>query len=276
MEKFYIANFYRFTENLMSDLPALANQTTELAEKSQIFGQLILAPEGVNTTFSSTSEENIQKFLKGLAEIYPFTEGVTPQRFESAQKPHDWFDVKMRTEIVTSGDRKRVDNKTIYSHDLTPQEFHQKLQEKPRVIDTRNWYETQVGKFKDAVLPPIAHFNQFPEWLKQQDIPRDEEVLIYCTGGIRCEKALYTFLDQGFTNVKKLQGGITNYLKEFPHQEYEGDCLVFDQRISLNQELESVKEAYFYCPQCGQPSPQNIKCLHLPTPPAPHERKRES
>src|SRR5690606_33303572 len=92
------------------------------------------------------------------------------------------------------------------------------------VIDTRNWYETQVGKFKNAVDLNINEFREFPEAVKKLNLPKEQKVLMYCTGGIRCEKAILEMNRQGYENVFQLEGGILKYLEQFPNKSWEGEC----------------------------------------------------
>jgi UPF0176 protein len=121
------------------------------------------------------------------------------------------------------------------------------------VLDTRNDYEVDIGKFKNARDFRTKEFQEFPESLKQSDIHPDQKVLIYCTGGIRCEKAILAMEEQGYKNVYQLDGGILNYLKEYPDGAFDGECFVFDYRVAVDSRLEPSQQ-YTLCPHCGQPA----------------------
>lgn len=132
------------------------------------------------------------------------------------------------------------------------------------MIDTRNWYETKIGTFKGAVNPKIDVFTEFPKFISEQAIKKDEKLLIFCTGGIRCEKGILQLQEAGFNDVYQLDGGILNYLKEYPNDQFEGECFVFDHRVAVDQELKPTK-TYDLCPHCGQPAATTIDCKRCDT-----------
>src|SRR5262249_18433563 len=105
----------------------------------------------------------------------------------------------------------------------------------------------------------LQEFKEFPKKLKDAGIPKEKKVLIYCTGGIRCEKAILEMNRQGYQSVQQLQGGILNYLREFPQQDFEGECFVFDYRVAVDQGLAPT-QAYLLCPHCGQPGKEKVVC----------------
>jgi UPF0176 protein len=147
------------------------------------------------------------------------------------------------------------------NHHLSPAEWNRVMKEETDyvMIDTRNWYEHKIGTFKGALNPDIEKFTDFPEYIEAQGIEKDKKMLIYCTGGIRCEKGILELQKQGYDNVFQLDGGIINYMKEFPNDQFEGECFVFDHRVALDQNLApSIK--YGLCPHCGQPSEIKIEC----------------
>jgi UPF0176 protein len=178
----------------------------------------------------------------------------------STTPPFKRFKVKTREEIVTLGKPDILPLSSADTH-LSPEEWHQALlDEDVIVIDTRNWYETKLGKFKKAIDPELDEFQQWPEYLQKSELPKDKKILIYCTGGIRCEKAIVEMHNQGFENVYQLEGGILNYLQKYPEQSFEGECFVFDHRVAVDQNLQPSQK-YKMCPHCGQPGETVISCL---------------
>jgi UPF0176 protein len=179
----------------------------------------------------------------------------------SDKAPFRRFKVKIREEIVTTGIPEMMppDGK---NHHLSPAEWNRVLKEEADdivMIDTRNWYEYKIGTFKGAMNPNIEKFTDFPQYIEAQGISKDKKMLIFCTGGIRCEKGILELQKQGYDNVFQLDGGIINYMKEYPRDQFEGECFVFDHRVALDQDLQPSKK-YGLCPHCGQPSEIKIDC----------------
>lgn len=251
---YLVTNFYKFTPLEPSNLEELKGILKNLAKLHKIKGLFLIGPEGVNATLAGTPE-NVRIFKTWLEGKFG---SLDYKDNGCAYVPFKNFQVKIRPEIVSLGRTDIVPDHTN-SH-LTPEEWNKALQEKDVVvIDTRNWYEVEIGKFKNAVSFGLNEFQEFPEKIKSSNIPKDKKVLIYCTGGIRCEKAIYEMQNQGFKNVHQLQGGIIKYLEKYPHQEYEGDCFVFDRRCAVDQNLQPTT-THTFCPHCGQPAKDEIQC----------------
>ena len=153
------------------------------------------------------------------------------------------------------------DNDVTHLH---PQKFHEKLlneKDKIVVIDMRNDYEIAIGSFENAIDLNLKKFSDLPRSLAKLNLPRDKEYLTYCTGGIRCEKSQVFFKSLNFSQVYQLDGGIFNYLQYYPNGFWQGDCFVFDDRVSLNHDLESGN--YERCDVCGQAlSIENKRCSY--------------
>ena len=118
---------------------------------------------------------------------------------------------------------------------------------------------------KKAVHFDIKEFKEFSEKLQTAKLPKERKTLLYCTGGIRCEKAIAEMRTQGFKELYQLKGGILHYLKSFPNKSFKGDCFVFDHRVAVNQNLKPSPE-YSLCPHCGQPAKEKINCAHCNRP----------
>lgn len=254
---YYVSTFYRFTP--FQNPEDVKKLLEEQAKTLQIRGLIIIGTEGLNATASANNAENMLLFKKFICELVK-----TPDLFfkdsVSNKNPFRRFKVKIREEIVTLGTPELIPPEGV-NHHLTPEEWNQVLENEKDylLIDTRNWYETKIGTFKGAINPGIDKFTEFPEYVEKHQIPKDKKMLIFCTGGIRCEKGILELQRQGFDNVYQLEGGIINYLQQFPERNYEGECFVFDHRVALDQDLNPTKK-YGLCPHCGQPSNVEITC----------------
>lgn len=263
MEDIQVISFYKFS--------VLDDQRIDLAESTLhklesdlgLRGLFILSHEGVNATASIHKDQSdtLKSELTALLDIGPlsFKDSFTDKH------PFHKLSVKRRAEIVTLNRTDLVP--TEKHHHLSPKEWDKALKEdNVLVIDTRNSYEYKLGHFRSAVDPETEEFTEFPNWVKDAEIPKDKKILIYCTGGIRCEKAILEMEEQGYQNVYQLDGGILNYLNEFPNKEFEGECFVFDYRVAVDQNLAPSK-TYRLCPHCGQPGKTKIECIqcHIPS-----------
>ncbi len=259
---YYVTTFYRFIP--LQNLTQIQMDLEKKADSLNVKGLVILSHEGFNATCAA--EDSHQLVLwKNFIRLY----FKIPQLFfkdsVSDVAPFRRFKIKVRSEIVTAGVPDRVPPEGR-NHHLTPAEWHQVLQEENDfvLIDTRNWYEYKIGTFKGALNPDIEKFTDFPDYIEAQGISKNKKMLIFCTGGIRCEKGILELQEQGYDNVYQLEGGILNYIKEFPREKFEGECFVFDHRVALDQDLLPSK-TYGLCPHCGQPSHVKIVCKRCDT-----------
>lgn len=241
----------------------LKDKIRAFAERLGILGLFILGPEGVNSSFSGTSD-SVQSFKLHLSQLLPVdTELVFKDSFANHPAFRD-LKIKVRSEIVTLG-RPDLVPKGPHRH-LSPKEWHEMITQRDVVvIDTRNSYEYETGHFRGAIDPKTREFSEFPKFLDESGIEKDKRVMIYCTGGIRCEKGILEMEERGFTNVYQLEGGILNYLKEYPQGHFEGECFVFDYRVAVDQNL-NPSEKYRLCPHCGQPAAVRIDCIQCGLP----------
>ena len=253
----FISAFYHFTH--LNNLESIKSELETKAKTLDIKGLLVLGPEGINTTCASPKKENLEAFQEWIKIRFNAPE-ITFKDSTSEQAPFWRYKVKIREEIVTTGIPGVVPERGN-NHHLSPEEWNQVMKEESDyvVIDTRNWYEYNIGTFKGALNPNIEKFTEFPEYIEKQGIEKDKKMLIFCTGGIRCEKGILELQKQGYDNVYQLEGGILNYLEKFPNDQYEGECFVFDQRVAVDQNLKP-SERYGLCPHCGQPAETVIAC----------------
>lgn len=258
MDQIAISTFYRFLPLSDEQVGDIKSRLENLAAREQVRGLCLVGREGINSTVSGPLE-GVERF-KGEVCSALGTDSIVFKDSSAKKHPFLVFKVKVKDEIVSLGKPELVPSNPVNNH-LTPREWHQAMQDPETVIlDTRNDYEVDIGKFRGAVDFRLREFNEFPDKLKNSGIGKNTRVLMYCTGGIRCEKAILEAQNQGFKNVAQLDGGILNYLKEFPAQSYEGDCFVFDYRVAVNQNLEPAGK-YKLCPHCGQPALQKITCV---------------
>jgi len=221
-------------------------------------GHVLLATEGINLTVAKLDGdvEEVKRFV--VQEFGPIT---TPFKDSVAiHRPFRDLRVDIREEIVGL---KRPDLAPLdgaIGH-LTPDEWHAMLQSesKPVLIDTRNTYETRIGKFAGALDPGLTTFSQWTEFANNAGIPSDQPVMIYCTGGIRCEKVMLDLKERGFEEVYQLSGGILAYLEKYPDGFFEGECFVFDDCIAVDHHLQPTQR-YGICPGCGLPSETTGAC----------------
>lgn len=254
---YYVTAFYKFVK--LADLPQIQKDLENKAEELNVKGLVILGEEGFNSTCAAPSQESFQAWKEFIRSYFH-----SPDQFfkdsESHKAPFRRFKVKVREEIVTTGIPEMMPPEGKNQH-LTPAEWNKVMKEENDfvMIDTRNWYEYKIGTFKGALNPNIEKFTDFPQYIESQGISKDKKMLIFCTGGIRCEKGILELQKQGYDNVFQLDGGIINYMKEFPNDQFEGECFVFDHRVALDQNLQPSTK-YGLCPHCGQPSEIKIDC----------------
>jgi len=261
---YYISAFYHFTRlgadsKTQQSLESIKADLENKAEELNVRGLLVLGTEGINTTCSSPSKENLELFKKWIMQYFN-APNIAFKDSHCDKPPFRRYKVKIRNEIVTAGVPEMMPPEGK-NHHLSPSEWNRVMKEEQDyvMIDTRNWYEYNIGTFKGALNPDIEKFTDFPEYIEKQGIEKDKKMLIFCTGGIRCEKGILELQKQGYDQVYQLEGGILNYLEQYPNDQYDGECFVFDHRVSVDQNL-APSQRYTLCPHCGQPGDTVIEC----------------
>ena len=243
---FHISGFYKFKriKNIKKSKELLNNFFTE----HDIRGTVIISLEGINGTISSKKKE-LQLALLKIKRIFNIS------KFDSQNFAINKFQVfhrgkvKIKKEVVPMG-LKITKRKT--KHHIEPSKWNKLIANKKTIlIDARKPFEFNVGTFKGAINPEINNFREFPKYLKKLD--KNKNIAMFCTGGIRCEKAGVYLNKKGFKNVYQLKGGIINYLKKVNKSKsfWNGECYVFDNRISLKHRLDSG--TYAMCSGCRKP-----------------------
>ncbi len=259
MQQYTIKTLYAFRPLDESALSSYAQTLVQKAAEKNVIGLVIMGKEGFNTTVAAPHAESLDSFIEDIKSTLSIVETSMIKTSYSQKRPFRRFDVKIREEIVTF-EREEFVPKGEHRH-LSPQKWNEYLnRDDVVVIDTRNTYETEIGKFKKALDLEIAEFVEFSDKIKNLDTDREKPHLIYCTGGIRCEKAIYEMEAQGFKNVFQLEGGILNYLEQCPDDGFEGECFVFDSRVAVDQKLQPSQQ-YSLCPHCGDVSSEALDCV---------------
>ncbi len=232
-----IATFYRFTP--LPDWPRWQEALQALGQQLGLKGTILLAPEGINATVAGSAV--------AIAALLSFLEG--DRRFQaldckcasSDRLPFERFKVKGKPEIVTLG-LPAINPAQLPGEYVAPADWNALIEDPAvLVLDTRNRYEVAIGSFAGAINPQLDHFRQFPAYVQQHLQPQgDRPIAMFCTGGIRCEKASAYLHQQGFRQVYQLHGGILRYLETTPPalSRWQGECFVFDQRVSVTPDLQ--------------------------------------
>jgi len=246
-------SFFPFQENLIHDLK---NKLLEIENENDLSGLLIFASEGINGTICA--EINVIDIVINLLNKYIDKRNLNMKVNFSKNKVFKKLKIKIKKEIVTMGVPElnpSQDNGTY----IDSANWNKLIKNKNTiVIDTRNHYEVSIGTFQNSINPNTRNFSEFPKWVDDHLDSHLEDkdstnIAMFCTGGIRCEKATSLLKKKGYKNIYHLKGGILQYLDDISEEKnlFEGECFVFDKRVALNHELE--KGSYSICHACGMP-----------------------
>jgi len=261
MALFFTTAFYHFIS--LNNIKSIQTIIQDYCDKKSIKGTILLANEGINGTISG-EEKNIlefHEFLKYNPIFSKVFEGIDYKGSWSNKNPFYRMKVRLKKEIVTLGIPEVSPTKKVGTY-VKPEDWNSLINDPDiTLIDTRNGYEVDIGSFKNAINPKTTSFREFPKYIKNNlSLKKTNKVAMFCTGGIRCEKASSFMLEEGFEEVYHLQGGILKYLETIPEAEslWQGECFVFDQRVAVTNELKQGK--YNQCFACRHPlSPEEIK-----------------
>ena len=256
MSEIVVAALYKFVT--LKDFHALREPLLDRCQRAEIKGTILLAQEGINGTIAG-SREGIDQVLAYLRSDSRLANLAHKESYDD-HMPFYRMKVKLKNEIVTMG-VDGIDPNELVGAYVKPSEWNALVND-PEVIllDTRNDYEFGIGTFKGSLDPKTTTFREFPAFVRENlDPSRNKKVAMFCTGGIRCEKASAFMLNEGFEEVYHLEGGILKYLEEIPAEEstWEGECFVFDNRVAVNQALE--KGQYDQCYGCRHPITEQDK-----------------
>jgi len=256
MQNTVVCALYRFVD--LANYEEIQTPLLNIMNANQVKGTLLLASEGINGTVAGDQEsiDNVLNWLKSD----PRLADLTAKFSFDTENPFYRTKVKLKKEIVTLGVEGIDPNRVVGTY-VKPKDWNALISD-PEVllVDTRNAYEISIGTFKNAVDPKTTNFREFPQYVKDNlDPKKHKKVAMFCTGGIRCEKSTAYLKEQGFGEVYHLEGGVLKYLEEVPESEtmWEGECFVFDNRVSVNHQLE--KGQYDQCHGCRLPITEEDK-----------------
>ena len=246
-----VASFYRFLD--LENPEAFRDELQDVCEQQGLLGTILVATEGFNGSVTG-EEAAIRALFAWIEERLALGEPVEARWNDVSEAPFRRMRVRLKKEIVTLGRPDILPHKKTGTY-VSGEEWN-RLIENPDVIviDTRNHYEYEVGTFPNAVDPETDSFREFPAFAeKLAETDRDRPLAMFCTGGIRCEKATALMLELGFDEVYHLQGGILRYLEEMPTDEnrWDGECFVFDTRVAVDRDL--AEGGYVQCHACRRP-----------------------
>ena len=246
-----VVSFYRFTT--VADTVAMRTDLLAQCEQRKLLGTVLVAEEGVNGTLAG-SEEALQSVFRWLEAELGLTNPIDGRWNDAVEAPFQRMRVRIKKEIVALG---RPDIRPAPDDDthVGPAEWNELIAKPDTVIvDTRNHYEFEVGTFPNAVDPGTESFREFQDFAGELAADNlDRPLAMFCTGGIRCEKAVALMQELGCNEVYQLQGGILNYLETVPEAEnqWQGECFVFDKRVAVDRDL--AEGGYVQCHACRRP-----------------------
>ena len=248
---FSIYSFYRFCR--IANKKQLKNKIEKLISNFSVKGTILLADEGINGTIAGKKNE-LNLILKSLKKFLKIRK-IDFKENESNQIPFNRMKVRLKKEIVSLGQGK-INVCKLTGKYLNTEEWEDLISKNnTKIIDVRNNFEIKIGKFKNAINPKTSSFREFPVSFSKLKINKNDNIAMYCTGGIRCEKASSYLKKNGYKNVFQLKGGILNYLNEKKKMStpsfWNGSCFVFDERVAINRNLK--KGSFIQCYGCRRP-----------------------
>ena len=243
---YHIFGFYKFKK--LKKLSTYKKVLNNFFLKKNIRGTLIISSEGINGTISG-KKKDLNLATSKIQKVFNFSNFDNKNMSINTFQPFHRSKIKIKNEVVPMGIK--IKSRKTDGH-LSPKKWNQLICDKNTLlIDARKPFENEVGSFKNSLNPNITNFRQFPKFLKNLD--KRKSIAMFCTGGIRCEKASVFLEKKGFKNIYQLKGGIINYFKNVDKSEslWKGECFVFDNRISLNHNLKPG--SYSMCSGCRNP-----------------------
>jgi UPF0176 protein len=246
-----VVSFYQFLD--LSDSETLRDQLQVYCEKHGLLGTVLLADEGFNGTLAGEADA-VQAVFDFLREILSLSNVIDARWTDVDEAPFRRMRVKVKNEIVSLGRADIKPHEQTGKH-VSADEWNRLIADpETLVIDTRNHYEIEIGTFPGALDPGNDSFREFPEFARILAAGSTERPLaMYCTGGIRCEKATALMLELGYSDVYQLQGGVLSYLEQMKEGDnlWDGECFVFDSRVAVDRDL--AEGGYVQCHACRRP-----------------------
>ncbi|MFQ5548419.1 MAG: rhodanese-related sulfurtransferase [Woeseia sp.] len=246
-----VASFYRFLD--VENPEDVRSSLQKLCDDNELLGTIVVAEEGVNGTLAG-GHDAIETVFTRLGQALGLKEPLEARWTQAEEVPFRRMRVRLKKEIVTLGRPDIKPQRKTGTH-VPPDEWNALIDDPDTlVIDTRNRYEVEVGTFRNATDPGTDSFRQFPEFAKRlAEAGKHRPLAMFCTGGIRCEKASALMLEFGFSEVYQLDGGILNYLEQADDGDahWNGECFVFDSRVAVDRDL--ADGGYVQCHACRRP-----------------------
>jgi len=247
--------YYKYVAVPDAEMETLRHRA--LCQKLELKGRILISSEGINGTCSGT-EDHIEKYKEAM-NAHPLFSGIA---FKESEHPTHAFAklfVRFRPEVVTLRAGIEAAKAAPY---ITPEELHAELERGDDLvlIDMRNDYEAEIGRFRNAVTLPMRNFRDLPDHMSDLQKYEGRTVVTYCTGGIRCEKASALLKEHGFKNVRQLEGGIVKYCEAFPSGYFDGSLFVFDDRRAVRFPGARVKTYVSACTFCACETDRQIDC----------------
>ena len=251
IDKYFVYTFYRFKK--LKNIERYKTIFDNFLLKRKIKGTILIANEGINGSLSGSKKnlDEFLKFMKSNLNIRQLDLKINQTNFF----PFNRMKVRLKNEIVSLGQGEINVNK-LRGKLIEPENWDNLLSDKnAKIIDVRNEFEIEIGNFLGSINPKTKSFREFPKVFKEMEIKKDDKIAMYCTGGIRCEKASAYLKQKGYKNIFQLKGGIINYLKlkkeNNEKSKWIGECFVFDDRVTVNKNL--LKGKYIQCYGCRRP-----------------------
>ena len=251
MDTLKISNITGYKFIAITDRKSLQEKILKHSNKLSLKGTVLISEKGLNFSIAGENEA-IQDFIKFLRSDKRFSEIDIKTTYNEYQ-PFRKMLVRIKKEIISMG-IDEIDPSTFTGEKITPKELQDKLNNNEDIVllDTRNEYEVRLGTFEDAVDLNLDSFRDFPIKIMSLDQKmKNKEIVMFCTGGVRCEKASALMLKNGFKNVKQIDGGVIKYFEDTGGSYWNGDCFVFDDRVALDKNLNETD--YILCFRCREP-----------------------
>ncbi len=249
MSSITIVTFYKVIE--IQNVNKLKREVERLAFKQNLSGTFFATPEGINTTLAG-SRKGLEKVLDLLKKDF-FMEDLNPIWSESFKEPFKRLKVRVKDQLLPL--RGGFDIFNLKGKQVEPMYWNNYLEDPDSIVlDVRNDYETRIGTFKNSLIPKTKHFTDLPEYIESNKSKfNGKKIAMFCTGGIRCEIASSFFMSEGFEDIYQLRGGVLNYFDKVSRKDslWEGECFVFDERVSVNPDLEEGN--FEQCFGCRRP-----------------------
>ncbi|HYJ06949.1 MAG TPA: rhodanese-related sulfurtransferase [Chthoniobacterales bacterium] len=256
-EAFPVILFYKYVA--VADPAEFAAAQRELCVELGLKGRVLIATEGINGTLAGP-RASIDQYMDALKRDARFSD-ITFKLSAGDAGTFPKLVVKVRKEIVTLNAGDLAPDR---DNQLSPAAWKEQMENDPNavVLDVRNRYETDAGKFENAIVCEIEHFRELPGYVEKLEALKGKHILMYCTGGVRCEKASALLRRRGFQHIHQLQGGIVSYQEEFGNEHWLGECFVFDQRMTVR--VEQGLRQLGRCAHTGDATSRFVNCLHDP------------